>query len=214
MDHIVVDVEIQKTIEETLGGWDATDHLGVAVACVWEYRTARMRVYGPDEVEALRTRLIKADRISGFDIFNFDFPVMWGINKQDWLKQPSLCLERQPGEVPLKAALAKKTDDMLRRIWQAKGLNPDNFDKRTHGGYSLNAVAEATLGVTKIGYGGDAPKWYQEGLTQKVANYCADGVAIERDLTDFVDRYGYVLCNRLGGRYEKLEIKPWIGGSI
>ena len=54
MDHIVVDVEIQRTIEETPGGWDATDRLGVAVACVWEYRTARMRVYGPDDLAALR----------------------------------------------------------------------------------------------------------------------------------------------------------------
>lgn len=25
MDHVVVDVEIQKTIEETPGGWGATD---------------------------------------------------------------------------------------------------------------------------------------------------------------------------------------------
>lgn len=32
MDHIVVDVEIAHTIEETPGGWDATDKLGVAVA--------------------------------------------------------------------------------------------------------------------------------------------------------------------------------------
>lgn len=25
IDHVVVDVEIQRTIEETPGGWDATD---------------------------------------------------------------------------------------------------------------------------------------------------------------------------------------------
>lgn len=31
MDHVVFDVEIAKTIEETPGGWDATDKLGVAV---------------------------------------------------------------------------------------------------------------------------------------------------------------------------------------
>jgi hypothetical protein len=41
MDHVVVDVEIAHTIEETPGGWDATDKLGVAVACVWDYTTWR-----------------------------------------------------------------------------------------------------------------------------------------------------------------------------
>lgn len=54
MDHVVVDVEIQKTIEETPGGWDSTHLLGVAVACVWEYQTQRMRVYGPDDITKLK----------------------------------------------------------------------------------------------------------------------------------------------------------------
>jgi len=186
MDHIVVDVEIEKTIEETPGGWDATDRLGVAVACVWEYKTARMRVYGPKDVEALRERLLKADRISGYNIFNFDFPVIWGYSKDQWKKfrEETACV---------RSVLLSKTDDLLRRIWQSLKLDPDNFNPKTHGGWKLDDVALATLGYSKIGYGGDAPKWYQEGLIQKVVNYCADDVALERDLTDYIDRYGRVL---------------------
>ncbi len=61
------------------------------------------------------------------------------------------------------------------------------------GGSKLDDIAGATIGVRKIGFGGDAPKWYQAGQVQRVVNYCADDVAIERDLTDFVDRYGYVI---------------------
>ncbi len=194
MDHVVVDVEIEKTIEETPGGWDATDKLGVAVACVWEYRTARMRVYGPKDAEELRQRLLKADRISGYNIFNFDFPVIWGITKENWR------LDKLH-----KPLLAPKTDDLLRRIWQSLGLNPDVFTK-AHGGWKLDDVAGATLGHRKIGFGGDAPKWYQAGLIQKVANYCADDVAIERDLTDFIEKYGYVLN---GGKTYPLN--PWTG---
>ena len=72
----------------------------------------------------------------------------------------------------------------------------------------MDAIASATLGASKIGYGGDAPKWYQAGLIQKVVNYCADDVALERDLTDFVERYGYVLANGV-----KLEIPAWKGGA-
>ena len=54
-------------------------------------------------------------------------------------------------------------------------------------------IAIATIGAKKIGNGADAPKWFQAGRIQQVCNYCADDVAIERDLTDFVDRYGYVI---------------------
>ena len=215
MDHVVVDVEIQRCIEDLPRGWDQTEDMGVAVACVWEYSTQRMRVYGPEDVGALRERLLQADRISGFNIFNFDFPVIWGIDKKTWSDYRVIPPESRPhytkesmvsnitGE-NIKAILSTKTDDMLRRIWQAKGLDPDRFSPSTHGGVGLDAVASATIGAAKIGYGGDAPVWYQKGLIQKVANYCADDVAIERDLTDFVERYGYVIA-----KGQKLTIPPW-----
>ena len=215
IDHVVVDVEIQKTIEETPGGWDATDKLGVAVACLWEYETQRMRIYGPKDVEELRKRLLKADRISGFNIFNFDFPVIWGISKFQWnnwpIKSPLSDSEMKlvyqgTNGCNLKAELGQKTDDMLRRIWQALNLDPDNFNPKTHGGWKLDNVALATLGYAKIGYGGDAPKWYQAGQIQRVCNYCADDVALERDLTDYVEKYGRVLN---GGKV--LRIPAWKG---
>jgi DEAD/DEAH box helicase domain-containing protein len=79
IDSVVVDVEIQKTIEETPGGWEATDKLGVAVAVVYEFRRDRMRIYGPEDVEALRARLEEAERIIGFNIWKFDLPVIYGL---------------------------------------------------------------------------------------------------------------------------------------
>lgn len=202
MDHVVVDVEIQRTIEETPGGWDATDKLGVAVACVWGYATQRMRVYGPEDVPALRERLLRADRISGYNIFNFDFPVIWGVKKSDWLGG-SLSSGVMPKEL-----LRVRTDDLLRRIWVAQGFDPDRFC-RGMGGTKLDDVAGLTLGVKKIGNGADAPKWYQAGKVQRVVNYCSDDVALERDLTDFVDRYGYVLVDNNEDGLRKIEMQRW-----
>lgn len=209
MDHVVVDVEIQKTIEETPGGWDATDKLGVAVACVWQYRDQRMRVYGPDDVPALRERLLQADRISGYNILKFDFPVIWGVSKAKWNQCDPV---DDAGKIfrvnAVHSKLITKANDLLRRIWQAMGLDPDNFDDKTHGTCTLDAIAMATLGKCKIGSGAAAPVWYQAGQVQRVVNYCCDDVCLERDLTDFVDRYGYVIQ---GGK--RLAIPAWKGGA-
>lgn len=211
MDHIVVDVEIAKTIEETPGGWDATDKLGIGVACIWEYTGQRMRVYGPEELQALRERLLKADRISGFNIWRFDFPVIWGYSRQEWdgagVPFESEAKTPSAGVASLRYVLCTKTDDMLRRIWQALKLNPDQFTD-AHKGWGLDAVAGQTLGASKIGFGGDAPVWYQLGQIQRVANYCADDVALERDLTDFVERFGYVLRDT-----RRLKIPAWTPGN-
>lgn len=203
-DHVVVDVEIARTIEETPGGWNATDKLGVAVACLWECHTRRMRVYGPEDVPALQARLLKADRISGYNIWNFDFPVIWGVPKPQWTGLGP----RPPGgptveEVSVVRTLLRvRCNDLLRHIWVALDYDPDK-DGPKGSGCKLDDIASATLGVGKIGNGADAPKWYQAGQVQRVVNYCADDVAIERDLAEFVDRYGYVIHNG-----KKLYLKP------
>ena len=184
MDHIVVDVEIKKTIEETLGGWDSTDQLGVSVAVVYEFQTDRFRIYGDTEAEllALRERLMKADRISGYNIWKFDFPVIFGL----------------PGRERVEA-LRPKTNDILRRIWQSLGHDPDVFRKETHGNWGLDAVVRGTLGsVGKVANGALAPKWYQAGRYGELCNYCVDDVTLERDLAIFVDKYGFVVNGNTG----------------
>lgn len=186
MDHVVVDVEIQKTIAETPGGWNATDKLGVAVACVWEYRTRRMRVYGPGDLQDLQDRLLRADRVSGFNIWRFDFPVIWQCPKLEWMEQP-----RTEVLADWRRLLDTK-NDVLENIWLALGLNADEFTE-AHRGWSLDTVARGTLNMGKIGYGGDAPYWVQAGEIQRVVNYCADDVALERDLVDFIDAYHYIV---------------------
>lgn len=189
MDHVVVDVEIKTPIEALPGGWDDTDKMGVACAVVYEHSADRFRIYGDNHLELcdLRNRLLQADRITGFNIWNFDFPVIWGIGKADWVGPV-----HPAAVVDLRRQLAPKTNDILRRIWVGLGLNPDRFSSQ-HAGWGLNAVVENTLNSAgKIGHGADAPKWYQAGDWGRVANYCCDDVALERDLAAFVDRYGYV----------------------
>lgn len=192
IDHVVVDVEIQKCVEDLPNGWDSTDLMGVACACLWEHAAGRMRIYGPDDVEALKARLLKADRITGYNIFRFDYPVIWGLAGRARVE-----------------ALRDKTDDLLLRIWAALGLDLETFGEK-HKGWGLGQVAPATLGGPgKIGYGGDAPKWFQAGQHARVINYCCDDVALERDLGLFMDRY--VANEGIPGH---VRIAPWEPGKF
>lgn len=194
-DWIVVDVEIQYCINGPEGfGWDDTDKLGVSCAVVYDFNQDRFRVYGPNDVEELRQRLVDADRISGFNIWKFDYPVIWGL----------------PGRSRV-GELLLKTDDILRRIWQAQGLNPDTFS-RDHAGWGLDAVCESTIQQHKNGHGAEAPKLYQAGKWSKLVDYCINDVKMERDLALFVDRYGYVTRGREKYGCERVALPKWERG--
>lgn len=200
IDHVIVDIEIAKTIEETPGGCDATDKLGVAVACLWEERSQRMRVYGPKDVPALQERLLKADQITGYNIWRFDFPVIWGEPRASWAAGPFEPLS-------LRWRLRERCDDILERVWQARGYDPDkDAGPKMYAGTKLDEIAFNTIGQSKIGNGADAPKWYQAGDVQKVVNYCCDDVMLERDLGRFIDLYGYVIY-----KGQPLKVAPWNG---
>lgn len=183
-DHVILDVEIQKTIEELPNGWDDSDKMGVSVAVLYEYKSDRFRIYGPNDLECLRERLLKADRISGYNIWRFDYNVIWGLPRGATVD-----------------ALRLKTNDILLRIWRSLGLSTTDSSSARKG-WRLDQVMRATFGIGKIGNGADAPKWYQAGEIHRVINYCIDDVALERDLAAFVDRYGFVIGE--GGKHVKI----------
>ena len=112
MDHVVFDLEIQKNPESVPGGWEAKHLFGVSVGVLWEHRTGRMRVYGPDDLTALKGRLLAADRITGFNTDAFDLPTLWGL---DWSRFA-------PEVLP-------KSDDLLARLG-----GPPAQGKRMEGG--------------------------------------------------------------------------------
>lgn len=189
MNTVVLDIEIQRSIDELPNGWNDTHLMGVSVAVLYEDDRDTFRVYGPDDLDLLKERLITADRITGFNHVAFDLPVIWGMPRGQRVAQ-----------IP-----EDRCNDLLRRIWQAQGLNPNVFSDR-HKGWGLDAVCLATLGRGKTGYGGDAPKWFQGGQWVKLIDYCLQDVALTRDLDRFISRYGYVL----GSRGSRLSIPEWI----
>lgn len=191
MDHVVVDVEIQRAVGDGGLTWNDTDKMGVAVAVLYEHRNDRFKFYGPSDVEKLRERLEAADRISGFNILRFDLPVIYGLAKRE-----------QPPE-----ALKLRCDDIFLRIQLALQRDPSSTSiARWHKGWSLDITASGTLGRGKIEAGKDAPVMFQNGEFARLHQYCLDDVSLERDLAAFIDRFGYVVNGITG---QRVAISPW-----
>lgn len=178
-DHIVVDVETENWSED-VGGWERLDLFGVCCAAVYSYSDDTYSLFGKNSADDLRDRLLAADKITGFNTYKFDYPVIWGMKLKDWLKS----------DVAKK--IIPKTNDILRRVWISLGLDPMQFTAN-HRGWGLDALATGTLDRKKIGDGKMAVEWAKQGNWDLVATYCLHDVKLTRDLSDFVDKYGFVI---------------------
>jgi DEAD/DEAH box helicase domain-containing protein len=73
---------------------------------------------------------------------------------------------------------------------------------------SLNAVAEATLGVTKSADGLQSLEWWRQGLVEKVAEYCRKDVEVTRDLFFHILDHGYLLFEKKGIGLVRIPMSP------
>jgi len=183
MDHIVLDVEAANDPAEV--GWNP-GLINLACAVIWEHSAQQMRVYGHQDVDLLRTRIEKADRITGYNIWKFDLPVIYSLkNKNDrttWLEG--------------------KVDDILVRIWNAPGSGGQYVKGR-----KADDICKATIGRCKSGDGSGMPSLWRQGYYARVIDYCINDVSIERDLGLFIDQNGHILDPVRGNA--KLAIPPW-----
>lgn len=170
---IIVDVEIKKAILgrgevpiegiEYCAGWRDFAGMGISVGCTYDTDTHLSRCFLEEDMNALACYL-HGKHTAGFNTKRFDIPLLMtagGINIAD---------------------LGSQHYDMLEQIWVALGLNPDKFNPHTHGGWELDAVCKATLGIAKTGHGAMAPVWWQQGQHGKVIDYCLNDVWMEGQL--------------------------------
>jgi hypothetical protein len=116
------------------------------------------------------------DLVVGYNTVNFD----WKVVECTWGREPDR---------------TSKDFDILREIWISKGLDPDNFVGRTHGGLKLDDVAFETIGMNKTANGALAPEMFQSGRIAELYDYCLEDVRIERTLFEFAVEHGYVIRN-------------------
>lgn len=74
----------------------------------------------------------------------------------------------------------------------------------------LDNLAEATLGKGKSGNGLDAVTWWEQGLHDKVRQYCMDDVKITDDLYLYAKKHGKLKYRDYDGVREiKLDTSKW-----
>lgn len=171
---IVLDAEIKKGILarnekpvegiEYCDGWRDFANMGVSVVCTYDIHTHLTRTFLEEDFEELRLYL--GDQpTAGFNTRRFDLPLLehYGITVNQ-----------------------ERHLDALERIWITLGLDPDRFDWRTHGGWSLDAIMTATFGLAKSGHGAMAPVWWQQGRKGRVIDYCGRDVWLEGKLVSHI----------------------------
>lgn len=172
MDNkIVIDLEIQDPIIHE-SDWDNTDKIKISCCCTYSYLEDRYHVYGPTDIEHLRATIACADLVIGYNINKFDIPVIFGLPAREQLT-------------------GIHTYDILAEIWKTLGLDPTTFSD-AHKGYSLGAVAKATLNKGKTGSGANAPFLWKQGNFWRVIDYCLNDVALTKDLYDTIQKCGFV----------------------
>ena len=90
--------------------------------------------------------------------------------------------------------------DMLEDIRQTTGRR-----------FSLNDVAQSTLGVKKSGHGLQATEWYKTEEIDKIIKYCTDDVKITKQVFEYGCTYGCVYIGtgsqraKIATRWEKYK---------
>jgi DEAD/DEAH box helicase domain-containing protein len=132
----------------------------VSVGVTYSTASGKYEIFSEQRVPALIDTLSRADLVVGYNVRRFDYEVLMGYTILDL-----------PHHLP--------TLDLLEVVEKAAGHR-----------LSLDAVAQATLGVGKTGDGLDAIRWWREGKILEIAEYCCFDVKVTKMVHEFAVAHG------------------------
>ena len=159
-------------------GWRDFAGMDVSVIGVYDYVEDAYRVFCKDNFAEFEELIRRRKWMIGFNNARFD----------------NSLLNENVTDMP-----EGNVYDLLQEIWKADGLGPD-FDRRTHGGYGLNATCEANFGLKKTGSGGLAPILWQKGRIGEVIDYCLNDIKLTKRLMDKVLAREPIVNPKRGGK--------------
>ncbi len=168
---LIFDCEIQNAIPdprrpndptlEYCMGWEDFDGMKISCIAVYDYAEGLFRLFLQDNLAEFQGLVNRRQEIVGFNSRAFDDP---------------LCAAN--------GLEVTTTYDLLREVRIASGQPPDYRRGVTRGGYSLNRLAEANLGVSKTASGELAPILWQRDERGAVLDYALRDVQITKALFD------------------------------
>ncbi len=191
MRTLVYDVEVQNPPEKIEGGWDNPEAMKLSSCVIYDSQVDRYMfhlinveeagtVIESDKMRDLRLCLSQADLLVSFNGIRFDDRVIWGNERKDIPRIPhyDILLEyvRSCFHLPSVEAAEKKLGD-----------------KTIHdGSFSLDGLAEGTLGLCKSGHGAKAPDLWSAGRYDELLAYNLNDVRLTWKLFGFIRSYGFV----------------------
>lgn len=174
-DVVYFDLETQKTAND-VGGWDRKAFMKMSLGVTFSILDGEYQIYSEDRVEALIERLLRADKIIGYNVLRFDYEVLMGYTVLDL-----------PHHLP--------TLDLMVEVERVLGHR-----------LSLDALAQATLGVGKTGDGLDAIRWWREGKVLEIAKYCCFDVKVTRLIHEYGLKNGELFYMDRFSRKQKIAL--------
>ena len=184
MSGLVFDVELATCVPDYDGsrmagytycaGW--RDFLGMEIACIGAMTTdGGVPQLWSYDLAGFWEEVTKYTHVVTFNGDQFDIPLLQ--SKRLFPLVPSY--------------------DILAELWKAAGLDPMDFQPRSHGGFGLERIARDNLGVGKILSGAQAPREWQDGHRSRVYNYCLHDVWLTRELYALIE-LGVPLVTKVG----------------
>ena len=166
-----------QNLFEDVGGRSNIGALRVSCAVTWSSVRNDFKVYWENDVPALIAELKTAGRVVGFNLKGFDYEVLRPYAPQERLQ-------------------FLPTLDIMAELFRSLSFR-----------VSLDSVARATLGDSKMADGIQAVKWWREGRLDLLAEYCKADVDVTRRIYEFGCENDYVqYFTRLGSK-QKVPVK-------
>lgn len=161
MTDVFFDLETQNLLQD-VGGRSGIEKLRLSCGVTYSTKKNDYTVYWERDAQVLIQELKNADRVIGFNLIGFDYPVL------------------RPYAPGFNFA-SIRTLDLLQDIHRTLGFR-----------LSLDSIAEASLGINKSADGLKAVEWFRAGELNKVAEYCKLDVGVTRKVYEFGRDNGYV----------------------